>query len=339
MSDMPILPKDGSPEFVVPTPEKLGEESRLNRFFQQVTLLFKREVTPDVQLMGRIRELQSDCSQVLNDLLLVKEQLNQIDDPEVGSLVSGLVDPIINEFGRIEEQLGHGDQLPQQVKAINRCGELQHKAKVWIDLSKGVCNRDTMVQAVIRYSTQEFQARIDRDMQIIQDYLHNSLDGFGIIEETKEVLLASLEPDLKVHIEKLNGLKEIPKSSSLGSFLSWRSDVNSLREHHYNEAFHMIDKLINEFKPVKSNEQVSNHAMAILIKLAEIEEGITELSKQVTDFHSLDDKLQKRILSSIHKFETIANNLNENLLLPAEDSERVQQALDDLQNIRDRIVS
>lgn len=316
-----------------------GVETRLGRFFQKINQFLKREPPPvDLKLQGRIRELQTSADKILLDLLNLKSALEDIVEPNIFALASNIIDPIIKEISRIQKAIEQQDGATQQVKTFHRYMEWMDKAKTWIELgTKKQYQQDLIQQAIVDHTIQEFYARIDRDIQVIQDYLHNSLNRPSVEHSLKHELQQGIEPQVLPYIAQLEQLKVLPEDLSLNALTQWKVGADQAREKYFGAVLHIIDSFAHKIGPSDQGDHESEHALEILLQLDALEEKISELAEQIEDIDALDDRKLKMCNQTLMHLEEEAHDLNTNLRLPQEHSERVQQAIESLSALRDNL--
>lgn len=317
-----------------------GAETKLGRFFQKVNQFLKREPPQsDLKLQGRIHELQGTADKILVELLGFKNMLESIVEPNIFFLVSNIIDPIIKEISHIqrsaaEEQSG----ATQQVKTFHRYIEWFDKAKMWIELGSDKQYQVELIQqAIVDHTIREFYARIDRDIQVVQDYWHNSLSSTELDDFQKNELQHKIEAEITPHIVQLENLKAIPKELQLDTLTHWKAEADETREKYFGNILHIIDALLGEVAPSHPSEHESEYAVEILMQLNILEEKVSELEALLENAETLDERNLKLCRQTLMHLEDEAHSLNSNLRLTQEDTERVQQVIDCLSALREQI--
>lgn len=219
-----------------------------SRFVQKIGQIFAR--TPsnnEVKLSGRIQELQTMAERVFSELVAFKKEIKEKVDVELFSLVVVFLDPLMKETGRAPPVIEKEDNTVHQVKVFSRYVESIEKAKSWVKIGKEYSSREELERAIIHHAATEFLLRIDRDIQVIQDYLNCALSDVKKTEAIKNKLSEYLMPDLTSKIAELDQLKALPEEWSLQSFMQWRVDADEAREGYFSDALHMIDSFSDEF--------------------------------------------------------------------------------------------
>lgn len=326
---------DEVPEFTgshIPAP---SPETRLGRFFQKINQFLKREESPvDLKLQGRIHELQTGADRILIDLLNFKNNLQDIAQPSIFTLVSNIIDPIIKDITYIQKSIEGHHGAAQQVKTCHRYIEWMEKAKMWIELgSRPELQEDILKEAILKHTVQEFHSRIKRDMQIIEDYFDNS---FHEAEETKEEIKNKVEIEISPYISQLKQLMVLPEGLSFDTLPSWRSKADHQREKCFGNALHVIDGYVGESVSKNPVEHESEHIIDILTQLSKLEEDVADLTMNMENVNIFDERILGVFKKELNRLDEVAHNLNTNLRLPHEHVERVQQAIESLNSLRDQ---
>lgn len=312
-----------------------GIEDGLGRLFQKVNQLFKKEAPVDTKLIGRIFELQSLVEKILFDLLSFRNEYEKNGDPYLFSFVGSILEPLIKELTRIHQVIERQENATQQVKMLHRCMELVEKAKAWINLGIDY-SKEKVHQTILSHTIQEFRTSIDRDIQVIQDYLDHSLEGIEGHDSFKSLLKTHIEPELTPHIVKLKELKEkCPNETSLEFMTKWRAEVDQSREKYFSICLHAVDTIINKAIPREDSKEEPFHEAEILSHLMTLEFEVDKLKNLIEEQNSFDDKKLRAYWTTLNKLEEEAHELNSNLRLSSEQAERVQTLLETLSQFRD----
>jgi hypothetical protein len=227
-----------------PAPKLKG---RFTRFFQQFSGLFanQKKVEKDSLLIGRIHELESSGKQVLDGLLSVRAAIGPEVDPLLASAAISLIDPIVREIRSLLAQLETKQDPAQQVKAYNRYADSLEKGKSWIAiLSNG--EKGAEFQEFIKIKmVEEFHIRIERDLQLVHDYLEHALARPELNHPDKNSLADTLRAELAPLLENLQQLKQLPGEFDLDAFFKWRSEGDDARARWIEAALQAVDLQLN----------------------------------------------------------------------------------------------
>ena len=233
-----------SPHLKVRTIETSSSfKRRVSRFFQQFANLFTKEeaIEQEPPLMGRVHELEASGRQVLHSLLALKKMMEAEIDPSLVAAAHALIDPIIREIRRLLNQMELKQDLAQQVKVSNRYTESLEKGKRWVSTLSNGPSGDEIQEFIKLQVLEEFRVRIDRDLQLIQDYLDHTLLQPGIDASSRQAAVADIGAELGPLLDNLHRLKEPQAVPDLEAFFSWRSAADELREDWITSALQIID--------------------------------------------------------------------------------------------------
>lgn len=313
----------------------------LTRLLKRMEEIFNPPQSADGNLSGRISELQTTADLVLTDLVHFKNDCKSLVDTQLFVVICSLVDPIIKELTRLQTETKRNGGAPQQVKIYSRYSSLIDKARVWIVLRDNQVDGPGIQRAVIERTIEEFQARIKRDIQFVEDYLTHALEGIETREELKVELKSQIAPTLEpavLRLEQLGKESELLKAGSHHEFtpdslMIWRSTADRTRENMINAALHAVDSFLSDFSPIPAKEKESESTLLLLAQLVHLEEkvlGVSELVRHTT----LSRSKRGDVMAMLDRLEEEAHELNRNLRLTHEHGERVQKLLDTILKFR-----
>lgn len=319
-------PSTFQPANVHPLPESHPPFTTMfSRFVQKVGLIFFRtRETTDLKLIGRIRELKNFAHHVLFELLEVKKELKEKIDPALFSIVTMILDPLIKETGRDPPIVEKKDSRAHQVKIFGRYVESIEKAKEWIEIGKMNANRESLEQVIIQQAAKEFLLKIDRDIQVVQDYFRNALGPLGMPGLLESEIKDRLIPGLNQNILKLNELKILPNQFTLSSFIEWCDNSDKARELLFSSSLHIIDEFSEEFLPSPKSENEGEDFQVITETLDRLEEKIDKAALDIKCAGKIERNQRKVALVFLDKLEAEVHALNSNLYLSQEHSERIE---------------
>ena len=313
-------------------------ETALGSLLKKVAQIFNRTPHSDSKLSGRIHELQTTADEILHGLTAFKSKIEKETDRRLFSLVCGIIDPISKEIARLQKVMERQGGATQQVKSYTRYVEWIEKARYWISLGDGSKDLEAIQQAVIQQTIQEFQTRIDKDIQIIQDYLNHAVENLVVSDDMRNVLKHKLDPELSPNLLKLYQLKEHPQDLSLDSLIPWRSAADHDREIFFSSSLHAIDTFFTDFLPSPAKEKESELSLMLLMQLGELEDKIARILADIEDQDSNEEFSNISLRAALDRLEDEAHELNANLRLTHEHEERLQKSLNTLAHIRDKLV-
>ncbi len=247
-----------------------------------------------------------------------------------------IVDPLIKEIHRMKKGLGH-ESVAQQVKASQGFSEWMEKAKMWIELcSRRPFEKQAISQAVVDHAIQEFQATIDKDLEVIQDYLNHTMDRIEADDLQKNHLKEKLEPELSQYLMELLMLKNHPQDLCIDALQSWRAEADLARENCFSSALHTID-LITTAAPTGRDldEKTDYYNLEIVGNLQVLEKRIAGLEANIGELEGkFDNGLKKVCIEELLNLEKDVHKLNSNLRLSHEHVEQIQELMEALSALR-----
>lgn len=325
-----------------PSRKQKQADTVFQRFVQKIGEYFKAPKTKvEHPLSGRISELQTSATDVLLELIAFKLKMEKDADNQLYAFVCTSIDPIIKELTRIQQLADRDGNAAQKVKSFSRYVEWIEKAREWVDFGKTQTSDEMLQQAVIEQTAKEFLGKIDRDLKIIQDYMSHMMNDLDLAEEIKKELNDKLMPGLKPTIQSLQSLYKLrpqKNSLSLEAFIHWRLEADRDREDLYNKALHIIDTFAEEFLPSPVKEIETGHALASMTQLNYVEGRINEVAKDLDSIDLMDETKRKNYLTLLDLLDQEINALNGNLHLSHEQHERLQQTMESLSELRERLL-
>lgn len=317
----------------------IGSESLFQRFFQKMGDIFKRPVQLNKEhpLSGRISELHTSAAEILVELIAFKQRMENESDPQLYSFICSIIDPIIKEVSRIQQSIEREGNTAQKVKSFSRYVDWIEKAREWVEFDKLRPESATIRQAVIKQTIKDFQTKIDRDIQVVQDYLNQAMGELDMTEEMKNELKEKLMPELSPSLRELYRLRQPEKELSLEEFIQWRSHSDQNREKLFGVSLHIIDTFAEEFLPSPVKEIETGHALASITQLNYVEARISELAQELEDDEPLDETRRKNYLDLLVRLDEEIHDLNGNLHLSHDQHERLQQSIESLVSLREKL--
>jgi hypothetical protein len=331
--DQPFLhPGHVQPKAESPT------DTIFSRFIQKVGQIFNRSQPESKSLLGgRIKELQTMADGVIGELLEFKKRIKKSIDPSLYALVAANIDLLVKEARRVPHGIDKLDNKAKQVKVFSRYVDSIEKARLYVEIGREHRGAQQLEQALVQQTAAEFSLRIDRDIQVIQDYLSLALSSFEMSRMLENEIKDKLMPDLSPKILELRQLKIVPEDFSLDSFIKWRSHSDLIREGIFSTALHIIDEFSNEFLPMPKKEKENEHLQEYAEDLKILEHKVNRIFQEMKSGGPIDENRRKNYIAMIEKLEEEAHQLNTNLHLSYEHSERIENFLETLLKLRERL--
>src|SRR5262249_17871486 len=152
-----------------------------------------------------------------------------------------VLDPFCKEFSRIQRSMEQNSSTAHQVKIYSRYTVWIEKAIWWADTCSQMNSLESAKSIFLDHALRDFHACIDRDTQLIHDYLVQSIQGQKLTNSLHSELERRLDRELGLHLAALQQLKALPPEESLEGFSGWKTEVDRLRERCFSDALHTID--------------------------------------------------------------------------------------------------
>lgn len=323
-------------------PEKLEQKrlSMLNRFVDRIRSTFQRfqnKPQQDIQLVGRIRDLQKTANVVLEQLCTIKGDLRKEIDSATFSYVEEIIDPIIKEVSRLNKAIDQPGSIIHQAKTYQRYSQWIEKAKLWVQICSKTNNKEGIIKAIIRYTVEDFLEVIDRDIQVINDYQEHMLEALAVADEEKINLAQYLEVHLKPYLKGLSDLRTKPRDLPLHEIAVWKAHVDKRREKYFDAALHAIDKAINTTIPDTSGQNEHEHLVDVLSQITYLEQEVPKLYDEIEMSKNPSNRQINIFDSRLTTIEQEIHQLNLDLRLTPDLLERLQVISEMLEQTRQKL--
>lgn len=245
-----IPPLDESHSGIPPfQPEQAEEQSGLIDRIKALFPFLKKQETKDLSLRGRVnKDLQQNAHKLLHQLQILRQEVKVKwhEDRSLWTSFEAVVRPLFREFAQLERKLDKKNSSPQHFKAVTKnYQEWLEKAKLWVAFAAHPHDKEGLAQAVVEHTQHLSDCMIDRDLQMLEEYMIHELQALGIAEESVVRVGRKIHQDISVHLQGLAALKQHqPQKWDLEELMEWKGRVNTERAMHYNEALHLIDATI-----------------------------------------------------------------------------------------------
>lgn len=317
--------------------DKMRGLERLGRAIQKSLQFFQKKSSTDPKLAGRIHELSRTSKEVLKELLDIRAGLQKQVDPELFNHVEAVIDPLIKDITRIQKIMEEEPNPTTQVQVFKRYTVSIEKANSWIQIKHHGNDKISIEKAVVEHILHEFFERIERDLQVINDYQQHMLENLPLDDEERGRLWVELESKIGSYIKSLLALKRAPTPLSIQRLSQWKRNVDQRRSKYFDGALHAIDNLVNSYSPDSPELEEHDHLVEIFTRMAALEEETTAFW---TALGTVDLKDQTCIAESeerLSKCEDEVSQLNLDLRLTPELIDRLQVVIDTLTTIRFRL--
>lgn len=319
--------------------EKLNGLERLGRAIQKSLQFFQKKTAQDPKLAGRIHELNRTSKEVLGELLTIRSDLALQVDPELFNHVEAVIDPLIKDIARIQKIMEEKSNPALQIQVFKRYTSSIEKANSWIQIKHHGNDKESIEKAVINHILHEFFERIERDLQVINDYQTHLLENLPLDEEERGRLWIELEKKMGSFIKSLLALKRAPNPLSIQRLAQWKRNVDQRREKYFDGALHAIDNLVSAYSPEAPEIEEHDHLIEIFTRMAALEEEVTSFWTALGTIDLKDIETISMCEERLAVCEDEVAQINLDLRLTPELIDRLQVVIDMLTSIRFRLNS
>lgn len=268
----------------------------------------------------KIVELKRTGNILLTELISLKEELQvSIEDKILCEHVEAVMDPILKKLSQHQE-------TPLSEHHIQHIASFEawiSKAKSLVDFFSNAPQREAVVNEVIKHAISTVHDKIDRDLQVIQDYVNHNLANQSLNEEIKETIKERINIMLQPLLQALIDLKVVQSELPLEKLSDWKLSIDKQRSNYYNEAFHRIDAIMEEYElPHSESDEETEHLQKDFEKMLFLETVAPQLVLAMQQNPS--EKERKVLKAKLYSLETEANNLEQDLHLAPELEERLE---------------
>ncbi len=269
---------------------------RFTRTIQKSLSLFQKKGEQDIQLIGRIQELNRTSKEVLQELVAIKGELQIQVDPLLFSHIESVVDPLIRDISKIQATLDNEKSPAQQVHVLKRYNQWIEKARAWIKLKNhNSDDKIKIIDAVMNHLFADFLERIERDLQVIRDYQHHMLENLAIEGQEVDGIRAEIEKKVEPYLNSLHSLKQIPNHLSVKNLPKWKENVDRRRQKYFDGALFAIDRIVQSHQPESPVAEEHGHLVEIFTHIAQLEEQLPQLHDEAVEATSPDLYDEERI--------------------------------------------
>lgn len=307
----------------------------LDRFVERIKssfLFFQAKPETDIQLIGRIQDLKKRIFDVLSQLKSIKNKIKNDFDPELSKFIEAIIEFLLKDIERIEKSSERQTSVSQQAHSFQKYAEWLEKAKFWVTLCSQTKDKKNIQIAVVEHNINEVLDMIERDLQIIHDYMEHMIDNLSIDEKEKKLIFQTLETRLNPYIKSLKALKIKPSNIDLKGIIPWKAQVDKRREKYFDGALHAIDKIITDINPLSTSDESHDHLVDILSQIAYLEEEVPRIYQEIIESGTIDEIRRGVIRLTLNTLQEEVHQLNLDLRLTPELIDRLQTISDNLDN-------
>lgn len=261
------------------------EKGLIEHFILKIKSIFRPSVEiekkQERKLVGRIRELNKNAGEVLDVLNSVRADLKSEVDGELFGFVESVMNPMIRDISRIQKVVLKEGLVHPQVDALNQYNEWIDRAKLWVQVCSSAKNKEAITEAILKHTLEDFNAIINKDLQLIEDYQDHLLDELEMDHADKVILRKEIKNSLGPYLRGLLDLKVTPEDLNFQNLNEWKLDADKRRDHYYNMILHVIDSKTEGLTTIKKEREDREYLSEVFEKLSYLETEIPLLFEKI----------------------------------------------------------
>ncbi len=258
------------------------------------------EAKKEHTLTGRIQELNSHAADINKTLENLKKNFSPggiydaSQDPELHVFVEAILDPLLREAGQLYQGL-HSISIPEQAKAFKKFGLWLERAKDWVHFFDKKRTKQEIIEGVVQHLVGEALTRIDRDIEVVKQYLYHQVVSLYVSPERQKELQKKIEVAVNAQLQNLTALKKRPQKITLEGLGFWKNQIDHYRQTFFDLALHTIDAAVEHESPGAYSGEANEHLQEVISMTTHLEWEVEELLKEVQEGY-LDDPVERNIL-------------------------------------------
>ncbi|MBA2728370.1 MAG: hypothetical protein H0U49_09390 [Parachlamydiaceae bacterium] len=285
-------------------------------------------------------ELQKCTKKTLVKLLHIKEELKSHVDGELFKQIEFAIDPITRDAKRIQQMMTSVDNTNDHDKTQKKFHQWIAKAERWVKLETKLDMQISVIDTIIDQYFTDMTDLINQDLQVIADYKSHLLINLAVSPEEKENLKILINEKLSFHITELQQLKEKPDSLDLHKIGIWKDEIDEQRSHHFDNALHKIDAIIEQMSPIIDESDDSNDLLnALEFEAKTIERDAIALIFDAKNPNNFTEEQKTSFLSRFQWLQQKTHQQHLDLDLPTEQSDQLGKITSVIERINQRMKS
>jgi len=283
-------------------------------------------------------ELKKSTKKTLTKLLHIKEELRSQVDAELFKQIEIAIEPITRDAKRIQNMMVSTDSSSDHNKAEKKVHQWIARAERWVKLDSKLDSQVSVIDTIIDQYFADATDLIDQDLQVIADYKRHLLLNLAVSPEEKEDLINLINNKLSSHIKELKRLKEKPDSLDLHKIAVWKAEIDQQRSHHFENALHKIDAIIEQMSPVIDEVDEPNDVLnALEIEAKTIERDAIALIFESKNQNAISDEEKTSLISRFQWLQQKTSQQHLDLDLPTEQSDQLGKITSVIERINERM--
>jgi hypothetical protein len=242
---------------------------------QRLTNLTDSDYLKTPQGKKRADEIKATALQVLQKIEEQKEDI-------LKKLGRGLSLPaakgIVDQMSQLTDELRR--KLEDCLKELDHFSEVnwREQATLWAQLYAKWHDQKAIEEDIIHYIAIRVSQMISKDLQVIDEYQNNSLEGIETIGTELYTLKDRLQSAIEAPMKAMYKLREPPSDISIEKVGEWISAIQDERERLFDSVLQRIEKVTATAKPFTSPKVVSDP-----VSEAEMNHEMISLQKEFKD--------------------------------------------------------
>ncbi len=319
------LPKESARDFISPEPSQ-PSSSLFNTFISGIKTVFTPQPVDEPKVLtGRF---QNSKQLFLGTMTALEVTLQRVKERggKCRTYAEAILLPLLKEGEKLSQSLSQAGV--EQVKSVKLYHRWIEQTTLWL-LHFETLDEEELQNLYIKQSMQDAVNRVDKDLQLVNEYMQQQFTMLEVSEEEKQQFESKVEEELGLYLFELRALKiELP-NLSLEELDNWKAELNKRRETYFNAALSVIDRNMAR-KDSFSHSEDEHHYLTDLIKqIVAIEEKLPQITEilKVEGLGEVRLAMETQIISLKEK----AHLLSLDLRLPLDFQDRLEEVINTLE--------
>lgn len=299
--------------------------SIFNTFVDRIKNIISPPTSEPQALAGRFHNLRESFAATINALGTRLEQAKE-QGGDTFFYAQAILTPLQKEGERLMQQLSNTGV--EQVRSITSYSRWLENVNLWL-LKFETFDLDAMRQLYIQHSMKEAVGRVDKDLQLINEYLQQQLTILSLSEELKNKFQMKIEEELELYLFELHGLKVELPDIDIEGLENWKAELNKRRETYFNSSLSVIDRHVAGESTAFTQESELHHLTEIIQGIVELEEMLPHI-EIILKQEGLAE-VRETMLTQIKLLKDRAHILSVDLRLPVTFQERLEEVITTLE--------
>lgn len=318
--------KNSSNSLLIKIEKKEGFFDKIKKYIP----FFNTLSSKNPPLTGRIQaQIQKDAREVIEKLNCLREMLRKEYEEGKETLLwqsfETVAAPLLREYALVEKKLHERRDLKEgYATALKNFQNWIKKAKFWTSFCINPYDREGIVKAIINHTKYVYDSIIDRDIKSLHKYMNNELNNLDLPPQSLILIAKKLDEKVQVDIERLLALKNKKMDAyRLEELQNWKMHIDAERASHYEAALQKVDTFIHLYSSGKEGAEDHEPMKESLKMISYLEQEIPIFAKELQSLNEIDAEHYELLKEHAFYLEEQIHQLNKEMLLSPELSERV----------------